>query len=153
MLRNGVLYRDQNYRDVLVMYNDGTMETYTKDEFDMEAAQSQGAYQIWTFGPMLLDNGQPMTEFHSSLGKLNPRTAVGYYEPGHYCFIVADGRQGDYSKGITFADLSQLLYDLGCKAAFNLDGGQTAMMIFEGSPVNQAYHGGRQCSDIIYFAE
>lgn len=153
VLRNGVLYRDQNYRDVLVMYNDGTMETYTKDEFDMEAAQSKGAYQIWTFGPMLLDGGQPMTEFNSSLGKLNPRTAVGYYEPGHYCFIVVDGRQGDYSKGMTFADLSQLFYDLGCKAAFNLDGGQTSEMAFMGEFANQPYHGGRAVSDILYIAD
>jgi len=153
VLRNGVLYRDQNYRDVLVMYNDGTMETYTKDEFDMEATQSKGAYQIWTFGPMLLDGGQPMTEFNSSLGKLNPRTAVGYYEPGHYCFIVVDGRQGDYSKGMTFADLSQLFYDLGCKAAFNLDGGQTSEMAFMGEFANQPYHGGRAVSDILYIAD
>ncbi len=153
VLRNGVLYRDQNYRDALVMYNDGTMESYTKDQFDMEAVQSKGAYQIWTFGPMLLDGGQPMTEFNSSLGKLNPRTAVGYFEPGHYCFIVVDGRQGDYSKGMTFADLSQLFYDLGCKVAFNLDGGQTPEMAFMGEFMNQPYHGGRAVSDILYIAD
>jgi len=153
VLRNGVLYRDQNYRDVLVMYNDGTMETYTQDEFDMEVAQSKGAYQIWTFGPMLLDNRQPMTEFNSSLGKLNPRTAVGYYEPGHYCFIVVDGRQEGYSQGITFTGLSQLFYDLGCKAAFNLDGGQTSEMAFMGEFANQPYHGGRAVSDILYIAD
>lgn len=153
VLRNGVLYRNQNYRDALVMYDDGTMETYSKDEFDLKAVQSKGAYQIWTFGPMLLDGGQPMAEFNSSLGKLNPRTAVGYYEPGHYCFIVVDGRQEGYSQGITFTDLSQLFYDLGCKAAFNLDGGQTSEMAFMGKFVNQPYHGGRAVSDILYIAD
>jgi exopolysaccharide biosynthesis protein len=153
VLRNGVLYRDQNYHDALVLYDDGTMETYTKDEFDMEVARNQDAYQIWTFGPMLLDGGQPMTEFNSSLGKLNPRTAVGYYEPGHYCFIVVDGRQGDYSKGMTFADLSQLFYELGCKAAFNLDGGQTSEMVFMDKFANRPYNGGRAVSDILYIAD
>ncbi len=153
VLRNGVLYRDQNYKDVLVMYDDGTMETFLSDEFDMAAAQSKGAYQIWTFGPMLLNDGQPMTEFNSSLGKRNPRTAIGYYEPGHYCFVVVDGRQSSYSQGITLTDLSQLFYDLGCKAAFNLDGGQTSEMVYMGQFVNQPYNGGRAVSDIIYLAD
>ncbi len=40
-----------------------------------------------------------MTEFNSTLGKANPRTAVGNYEPGHYCFLVVDGRQPGYSDG------------------------------------------------------
>ena len=153
VLRNGTLYRDKNYKDALAMYNDGSMETFTKDTFNMETAQSKGAYQIWTFGPMLLDNGQPMTVFNSSLDKLNPRTAIGYYEPGHYCFIVVDGRQKGYSIGITFTDLSQLFYNLGCKAAFNLDGGQTSEMAFMGNLVNKPYKGGRSVSDILYIAD
>ena len=57
---------------------------------------------------------------------LNPRSAVGYYEPGHYCFVVIDGRQPGYSKGATLMQLAQLFESLGCKEAYNLDGGKSA---------------------------
>lgn len=151
VIRNSKIYRDTLWDDVAVLFDDGTMETYTEDEFSINNAIERHAYQAWSYGPKLLENGQPIEEFTTKAA--NPRCAVGYYEPGHYCLVVVDGRQSGYSVGMTLAELSAVFYDLGCKTAYNLDGGQTAMMIFEGSPVNQAYHGGRQCSDIIYFAE
>ncbi len=151
VIRNSKIYRDTLWNDVAVLFDDGTMETYTKDEFSIDTTIERHAYQAWSYGPELLKNGQPVEEFTTKAA--NPRCAIGYYEPGHYCLVVVDGRQPGYSVGMTLVELSKVFYDLGCKAAYNLDGGQTAMMIFEGKPVNQAYHGGRQCSDIIYFAE
>lgn len=151
VIRNGELYRDTLYGDVAVLFADGTLGTYSKDEFSIDAAIERKAYQAWSFGPKLLSNGQPIEEFTDAIKGANPRSAIGYYEPGHYCAIVVDGRQPGYSKGMTLAELSKVFYDLGCKAAYNLDGGQTAMMVFQGVPVNQAYKGGRQCSDIVYF--
>ena len=94
-----------------------------------------------------------MTEFNSNVVRANPRTAIGYYEPGHYCFIVVDGRQTGYSEGLSMEDLSQLMYDLGCKVAYNFDGGQTSMMVFDGKVVNKPYKDGRSCSDIVYVGE
>ena len=103
---------------------------------------------------MLLDsNGQPMTEFDTDVPSRNPRTVFGYFEPGHYCFIVVDGRDDSYSVGMSMSDLSQLVYDLGCVAAYNLDGGQTSTMYFNGDVVNRPANGGRECSDIIYICE
>jgi len=151
VIRNGELYRDTLWDDVAVLFDDGSMDTYTKDEFNIDKTIQRNAYQAWSYGPELLENGQPIEEFTSKAA--NPRCAIGYYEPGHYCLVVVDGRQPGYSVGMTLVELSRVFYDLGCKTAYNLDGGQTAMMIFDGSPVNQAYHGGRQCSDIIYFAD
>lgn len=151
VIRNGKIYRDTLSDDVAVLFDDGTMETYTKDEFSANKAIERHVYQAWSYGPELLENGQAIEEFTTKAA--NPRCAIGYYEPGHYCLVVVDGRQPGYSVGMTLVELSKVFYDLGCKTAYNLDGGQTAMMIFEGSPVNQAYHGGRECSDIIYFAE
>ena len=153
VVRNGKLYRDSSFEDVCVLYEDGVMETYTKEEFQIDEAIARKAYQIWSFGPQLLENGQPMTEFSSSVKSANPRSAIGYYEPGHYCFVTVDGRQTGYSDGMTLQSLSQLFYDLGCTAAYNLDGGQTAMMAFADQLVNQPYNGGRQSSDIIYIAD
>ena len=153
VIRDGVLYRDNLFEDILIMYSDGTMKTYTAAEFDLEAVKQSGPYQGWSFGPKLLDNGQPMQTFNSRVNPKNPRSAVGYYEPGHYCFVLVDGRQPGYSDGMTLKELSQLFYDLGCTEAYNMDGGQTAIMVFMGKMLNQPYHGGRKTGDILYIGE
>jgi len=153
VIRNGELYREKLFQDVLVMNNDGSMETFTAAAFDINAVKARGAWQAWSFGPMLLQDGKPMTTFNSDVTALNPRGAIGYYEPGHYCFVLVDGRQDGYSIGMTMAQLSQLFADLGCKAAYNLDGGQSAVMTFMDGWANQPYRGGRKISDIIYIGE
>ncbi len=153
VVRNGEWIRSKPYKDALVMYNDGSMQAFAASEFDSQAIKKQGAYQVWTFGPMLLKNGQPMTTFDSKVNAANPRTAIGYFEPGHYCFVVVDGRQPGYSSGVTTKQLSQLFYSLGCKAAFNLDGGQSSEMTLNGKLVNQPYHNGRVIGDIVYIAD
>lgn len=157
IIRNGVLYRDDEYTecDMCVLYWDGTMKTFEPGQFDAIAQMEAGAYQSWTFGPRLLDDeGNPKTEFNATkkVQKENPRTAIGYFEPGHYCFIVVDGREDD-TVGITLADLAQYMASLGCKAAYNLDGGKTSQMYWGTSNVNEPYEGGRNCSDMIYLAE
>lgn len=154
VVRNGVLYREKMYKsDLLVMNYDGSMQTFSPGDFDLEAIKTNGAYQVWTFGPMLLKDGAPMEKFNSAVNPVNPRTAIGYYEPGHYCFVVVDGRQDGYSEGYTTAELSQLMASLGCAAAYNLDGGKSTEMAFNGAFYNQPYHGGRGTSDIIFIAD
>ncbi len=151
VIRNGVLYRDSLYKDVCVLYYDGSMETYTKDEFDMQSAVDKQAWQLWSFGPMLLADGQPVEAFSGSINGKNPRCGIGYYEPGHYCLVVVEGR-GKESSGMTMAEFSQMFYSLGCQTAYNLDGGATAEMIFQGQVVNNLANDGRKSSDIIYLA-
>jgi len=153
VIRNGELYRDVLFDDVLVLYYDGSMETTEARAFDMDRILTEGAWQAWSFGPMLLDQGQPMTTFNSRVDPDNPRSAIGYYEPGHYCFVLVDGRQQGYSNGMTLTELSQLFYDLGCTAAYNLDGGQSAVLTFFDQTVNQPYKGGREISDILYISD
>lgn len=151
VVRNGVLYRndESTQSDLCVLYWDGTMETYSPEGFDAETEMARGAYQVWNFGPMLLDaNGQPMTTFNSRVKPENPRTAIGYYEPGHYCFVVVDGRSGS-SQGLKMVELSQLMYDLGCVRAYNLDGGQSSQMVCGSVVVNNPYDGGRATSDVV----
>jgi len=153
VIRNGDLYRDTVNSDICILYADGVMESYYEDEFDLEAAIERGAYQGWSFGPKLIDNGQVPDSYNttSTIISRNPRSAIGYYEPGHYCLITVDGRQSGYSRGMTLEQLSQTFIDLGCVDAYNLDGGQTATMVFDDLIVNQPYKGGRTVSDIIYF--
>ncbi len=151
VIRNGVLYRSEDFpkRDVCVLYWNGVMETYDPALFDANAAMREGAYQAWNFGPKLLDeNGAAMEHFNSDVDSSNPRTALGYYEPGHYCFVVVDGRQGNY-RGMTLRQLSALMQQLGCVRAYNLDGGNTSVMAVGNRVVNHPSGGGRKISDII----
>ena len=156
VVRNGIMCRDKMYdSDLLVLNYDGTMQTYSPEEFDVEKIEAEGVWQVWTFGPELLSDGQPMTEFNttSRIAAGNPRTAVGYYEPGHYCFVVSDGRTPQPTDGFTMEELSQLMYDMGCKVAYNMDGGKSSEMVFLGKTLNEPYQGGRDTSDIIYIAD
>ncbi|MFV0465396.1 MAG: phosphodiester glycosidase family protein [Lachnospiraceae bacterium] len=157
VIRNGVVYRDTvNGSDVCVLYYDGTMVTYSADEFDIDEAIANGAWQAWSFGPELLDESSgSMTEFTSDghMASVNPRTAIGYYEPGHYCFVVVDGRQSGYSEGMTLTQLSALMEELGCTTAYNLDGGKSSEMTFNDTYVNQPASGGREVSDAVIITE
>ncbi len=157
LIRNGVIYRaEATTSDVCVLYNSGEMRTFSPDQFDLKQVAAGGAYQSWTFGPRLLDdNGRAMTEFNTwdYIRKSHPRTAIGYYEPGHYCLVVVDGRQEGYSRGMTLPELSQLFQDLGCKAAYNLDGGHSTMMAMDGRLVNRPYKDTHEIVDCLYVGE
>lgn len=157
VIRNGEVYRETtNDSDVCVLYYDGTMKTYSYDEFDVNQAIEDGAYQAWSFGPELLDDsGNSKTSFNADghVSQTNPRSAIGYYEPGHYCFVVVDGRQRGYSVGLDLTDFSTLFEELGCTTAYNLDGGKSSEMSFNNSFVNQPADGGREVSDCIIIKE
>ena len=161
MVRNGELYRQENWGyDICVLFMDGTMETYRHNEYNADVLKQlveRGIWQIWQFGPELLgDNGEPDCSFNTSQAVQfpNPRTAVGYFEPGHYCFLTADGRQDGYSYGLKLDEMAQIFSDMGCKAAYNLDGGGSAVMSFNGDYVNHQSNGGdREISDLLLIAE
>ena len=154
VIRNGVVHREEKSDfDVCVLYYDGVMETYSPQEFSLETAVSRGAWQAWSFGPMLLDGeGNPLPDARLNTSKnirrANPRVGLGYYAPGHHCFIVVDGRT-DEASGLTLEAFGQLFADLGCKAAYNLDGGRSSFMVYDGNVLNDPYKGGRSVSDCI----
>lgn len=159
VLRNGVLYRDgkwQSGQTHLVLFNDGRMVTYGPEEIDLEAVLAEGAWQIWSFGPVLIENGGVVPQSFPggmAVNDPNPRSAIGYYEPGHYCFVVCDGRRPSYSYGCTFEELAQVFSELGCQAAYNLDGGGSAVMLLNGALANSPSGSGRALSDIILVGE
>lgn len=157
VIRNGEVYRtDIGDADVCVLYYDGTMKTYSAREFDIEQIIQDGAYQAWTFGPALLnESGKCITSFSISrrMQSRNPRSGIGYYEPGHYCFVVVDGRSEGYSNGMKMSEFSRVFEELGCSAAYNLDGGKSSIMTFEDTVVNQPVQGGRAVSDMLYLKE
>lgn len=144
-LRNGKILRKSEYieSDVCVLYYDGTMKTYTPDEYDWAEIEAGKPYQIWNFGPSLLDGeGHALSQFNADsydshvIGNRNPRTAIGYYEPGHYCFVVVDGRSSD-SDGMRMFQLADLMEELGCSVAYNLDGGGSSLAYFDGRMIRE----------------
>ena len=155
VIRNGVIYRaNPTNCDVCVLYYDGSMKVMPGSSFSVEEAVEDGAWQAWTFGPALLDaGGNPITAFASTsrITNANPRTAIGYYEPGHYCLVVVDGR-GE-SSGISLPWLSRLFDTLGCTVAYNLDGGNSSIMVWGNEVINNPSGGGRESSDALLIAE
>ena len=141
---------------ICVLFTNGTMKTYAPDEFDADEVIAQSAWQAWTFGPQLLDGkGNILSSFNTTtyLNSTNPRCAIGYITQGHYVFVVVDGREEGYSKGVTLSELAQIMVDAGCNSAYNLDGGKSAAMVYQGEYVNQPADGGRTVSDIVYIVK
>ena len=63
---------------------------------------------------------------------LHPRTAVGVDRDGRWLsLVVVDGRQPQYSEGMSERELAELLAELGCSDAVNLDGGGSSIMMLE----------------------
>ena len=155
IVRNGVLFRDRDFEDALVYYADGSMKIFSSGRLDMDAELEKGAMQVWSFGPSLLDaEGKSLDRFNTNIAGLNPRAALGYFEPGHYCFVAVDGRGEGGSRGFKLSELSRLFESLGCTLAYNFDGGKSAAMVWDGNTtVNQPSGGGRNVTDIIYIAK
>ncbi len=155
IVRNGEMLRNTGFDDILVYYTDGSMKVFHGKEFNMETEMEKGVLQVWSFGPSLLDDeGKSIERYNTNIAGVNPRAALGYYEPGHYCFVVVDGRGEGGSRGFKLAELSKLFESLGCTIAYNFDGGKSAVMVWDGdTTVNQPAGGGRNVTDILYIAK
>lgn len=157
VIRNGETFDltpRSDFNDLCFLYMDGTMETMTVDDYKTKPMRMD-VWQAWQFGPSLLDaDGHALKEFPGvKINPWNPRCAIGYIEPGHYIFVTVDGRQDHYSRGMWLYELAELMESLGCKVAYNLDGGETAVMYWNGSVFNNPYRGGREISDIVYLID
>lgn len=159
VLRNGVLYREsasQNQED-LVIWADGSFEIITEGEVSASDLLEQGASQILSFGPALVADGAIAVSESEEVGKAktsNPRTAIGIIDDLHYIFVVSDGRT-DESEGLTLYQLAEFMQSLGAEIAYNLDGGGSSTMYFNGEVINNPTSSGnsikeRSVSDIVY---
>ena len=165
LMGNGVLLRTtlNPERDLCLIYRSGEMRTVRAQEVDdaWMNGEVDKLWHIFCFGPTLLDaEGKPCKTFNSDVQPDNPRSAIGYYEPGHYCFVQVDGRgtksavaPGEHNIGVDMWELAALMESLGCQVAYNLDGGQSSMMWFDGEIVSTPYLGGRPIGDIVLIRE
>ncbi len=163
VMRNGYLYRETKHRsrdyDDLAIYEDGHFEIFYESQYKAKEIADAGAVHIFSFGPGLVKNNKVIVGKNSEVTyalQSNPRTAIGEIEPLHYVMVVSDGRTEE-SEGLTLYELAQVMEELGCKTAYNLDGGGSSTMWFMGRVVNcptdGKKSGERRISDIVYIGE
>lgn len=158
VIRNGKLYRDNSgNRDALVIQKNGEFKFVSESETSASELLQDGALQVFSFGPVLLNNGEISVGENDEVGMAmasNPRTAIGYLGNNHYVFVVSDGRTSE-SAGLSLYELASFMKELGVKDAYNLDGGGSSTMVFKGEIINNPTTSGRSgeeraVSDIVY---
>lgn len=164
VVRNYVTYRDTarppksntyNGDDTLFIMPNGTLMMFDESNAMFKNGLPSDVYQAFSFGPRLVENNEIMVSDRSEVGQSaasNPRTAIGMIEPLHYIIIVSEGRLYD-GDGMKLIDLANIMKELGCVTAYNLDGGSSTTLYFNGEVIN--IPGGnngsqRDISDIIY---
>jgi exopolysaccharide biosynthesis protein len=151
VIRNGVLYRNKSRSntDILVIYDNGDMAVMSSGDITAEQLLADGASDVFSFGPGLLDNGQIIVSEGYEVGVAmasNPRTAIGMIDELHYVFIVSDGRTNE-SRGLSLYELACFMQDLGVTVGYNLDGGGSSTMVFNGEVINNPTTNGRRITE------
>ncbi len=159
VIRNGTLYRSKASRDQedLVIYKNGDFSVINEEDIYAEELLADGAQQVLSFGPALISDDEVTVDPEDEVGRArssNPRTAIGIIDDLHYVFVVSDGRTNE-SEGLSLYQLAEFMHSLGVTTAYNLDGGGSSAMYFNGEIVNNPTTGGdrikeRSVSDIVY---
>ena len=161
VIRNGVVYRDTVREDSsngdLAIYKDGSFKIIYEDQVSADQLVKDGVVNLLAFGPSLVENGEIVVDTNSEVGQSmssNPRTAIGIIDENRYIIIVSDGRTSE-SEGLSLYQLAEIMKSYGVKTAYNLDGGGSSTLYFNGQVINKPTTNGntiseRSVSDIVY---
>lgn len=161
VIRNGVVYRDSVREDAsngdLAIYKDGSFKIIYEDQVSADQLVQDGVVNLLAFGPSLVENGEISVDTNTEVDQAmssNPRTAIGIIDENHYIIIVSDGRTSE-SKGLSLYQMAEVMKSYGVKTAYNLDGGGSSTLYFNGQVINKPTTGGskiseRAVSDIVY---
>ena len=161
VIRNGVVYRDTVREDSsngdLAIYKDGSFKVIYEDQISAEQLVNDGVVNLLAFGPALVENGEIAVDTNTEVGQAmasNPRTAIGIIDENHYIIVVSDGRTSE-SEGLSLYQLAEVMKSYAAKTAYNLDGGGSSTLYFNGQVINKPTTGGnkiseRAVSDIVY---
>jgi exopolysaccharide biosynthesis protein len=160
VLRNGLFYRNSARKagdcEALVINKEGDFSIIQESQMSTKSLNTSTIWQILSFGPALVRNGQVTIDRTSDIAlskNRNPRTAIGQISKLNYVIIVADGRT-EGNLGLSLLELAQEFTERGCTVAYNLDGGGSSTMYFNGEIVNNPNDGRkageREISDIVY---
>ena len=161
VIRNGVVYRDSVREDAsngdLAIYKDGSFKIIYENQISADQLVQDGVVNLLAFGPSLVENGEISVGINTEVGQAmasNPRTAIGIIDENHYIIVVSDGRTSE-SKGLSLYQMAEVMKSYGVKTAYNLDGGGSSTLYFNGQVINKPTTGGskiseRAVSDIVY---
>ncbi len=164
VVRNYTTYRNTprppkstslNGDDTLFIMPNGMLMMFDENDPIFDNGLPSDIYQAFSFGPRLIENSTIMVNERSEVGQSaqsNPRTAIGMIEPLHYVILVSEGRLYD-GDGMKLLEVAQILDSLGCTNAYNLDGGSSTTLYFNGEVINtpgRSDGSEREISDIIY---
>lgn len=161
VIRNGVVYRNQGSNgEDMVISKDGSLSFISESDTTTDSLLQKQAWQVLSFGPVLVENGQLAVSENDEVGMAmasNPRTAIGTVAKNHYLFVVSDGRTSE-SAGLSLYELANFMKSLGATNVYNLDGGGSSTMVFQGEVVNNPTTNGnkiseRAVSDILYIGK
>lgn len=161
IVRQGEVYREKTSKnmDLLLVdeWGDFHILRYGHDIQKEGLKALKAEYEIvngFFFGPALVLDGEVLEipkHYQFDPFAPNPRAAIGQTGPLTYVMVTVNGRTND-SVGVTLAQLAQIMADLGCVQAYNLDGGNSATLVFHGDVYNDKPQSERSVPDIIYFA-
>ncbi|MDO4666728.1 MAG: phosphodiester glycosidase family protein [Streptococcus sp.] len=160
VIRNGTVYRDTVREDAsngdLAIYQDGSFGIVYENQTSADELVKQGVVNLLAFGPALVENGEIVVDSNTEVGQSmssNPRTAIGIIDENHYIIVVSDGRTSE-SEGLSLYELAEVMKSYGVKTAYNLDGGGSSTLYFNGQVINKPTTNGniseRAVSDIVY---
>ena len=161
VIRDGVVYRDTVREDSsngdLAIYKDGSFKIIYEDQVSADQLVKDGVVNLLALGPSLVENSEIVVDTNSEVGQSmssNPRTAIGIIDENHYIIIVSDGRTSE-SEGLSLYQIAEIMKSYGVKTAYNLDGGGSSTLYFNGQVINKPTTNGntiseRSVSDIVY---
>ena len=163
IVRNGEIIYSQSYSKTQAwLPNLATMGFFpsgkaeVNESWEMTAKQyvERGATTVVAFGPILIRDGEIADLSGDVFQYVEPRSCIGIIDSGHYVGLLVEGRK-NHSEGATMQQCAEILYDYGCWDAINLDGGNSAAMLFMGESVQLTNNGGvdhndRELPDILY---
>ena len=147
VIREGEILSSKTYRgerlahlpnlDIMAQYADGTLKCYYANEKTAEELLAEGVVNTYCFGPVMIREGVPdPLVMKGHYDTKSPRQALAMYEPGHYLLLSVLGRM-ESSEGTGLLRMTRMLMARGVTEAFNLDGGNTLALIFNGRMLNK----------------
>ena len=137
LMTNGETFQNglSNYEALSICGFTQDNKLYVNDYITKSEVEALNLRCAISFGPVMIVNGQPRISSGSGWG-IQPRTCIGQRQDGAVLFLVIDGRQTD-SLGATLKNAQDILLNYGAYNAFNLDGGASSTMVFDGALVNK----------------
>ena len=160
ILRQGQLFLDdlRGDRDVLLIDEDGDFHI-VRNPFTGQVGQTingKRVVQAFFFGPVLVQDGKMVRDmdlrYDMRAEERRQRMCIAQVGPLEYkCICCGPPARGN--SGMNLTEFAQLVYSLGVQTAYNLDGGDSTMLIFNGQKINDPKSPDtRDIADIIYFA-